>query len=219
MCGRFSIVKDADDIEARFGVKIDRKVYNPVYNAAPSQRLPVVTNTDTAQISFFRWGLIPYWAKDASIGYKMINAKAETIAEKPAYRASFRRKRCLVPADGFYEWQKLPSGKQPFRISMSDNSLFAFAGLWDEWKTPEGQSLCSFTIITTEPNELMLPIHNRMPVILSQAGEKIWMDDRSGVNELLSLLAPYPAELMKAWKVSQAVNYPANNYPDLLLPV
>lgn len=216
MCGRFSIIKKAEDIQSRFSIKAGLEDHQPVYNAAPGMRLGVITNKNPERLEMYKWGLVPYWAKDVSIGYKMINARSETLAEKPSFRNFLKSKRCLVPADGFYEWKKDGKAKQPFRIFLRDESLFAFAGLWDSWNDPEGNTLHSFTIITTSANALMTPIHDRMPVILFPENEKLWLDSSASQDQLLSLLKPYPAELMDCYKISSLVNSPVNNSPEVL---
>ena len=168
-----------------------------------------------------RWGLVPFWAKEPSIGYKMINAKSETLTEKPSFRKPFKEKRCLVLADGFYEWEKTDKkNKVPYRFVLKNRQPFAFAGLWDVWKTPEGDTLLSFTIITTRANELMERIHDRMPVILNEKDEAKWLDPEfKDTDKLSSLLQPYPSEQMVAYKVSTIVNSPKNDTPSCIEPV
>ena len=161
-----------------------------------------------------RWGLIPGWAKDPAIGNRMINARAETVAEKPAYRAAFRRRRCLVPADGFYEWQRIGRRKQPYFIHMRDDGPFALAGLWESWEGPDNSLIESFTVVTTEPNRVVEPIHNRMPVILDQSDYDLWLDSATEDAQVLApLLVPYPAESMESYPVSSQVNNPAHEDP------
>lgn len=184
-------------IKERFGVTVRSAVWKARYNCAPTQDLAVISSEDPHALSFYRWGLIPRWAKDPSIGNKMINARAETVTEKPAFRASFRNRRCLVPADGFYEWKKSGTRKIPYRIGLLDGSPFSMAGLWDKWVSPDGEIIHSFSILTTVPNQLMKEIHDRMPVILEPAAEKIWLGDTTQ-KELMELLRPYPAEAMAA---------------------
>jgi len=208
MCGRFSFSPLARIIEDRFDVKTDSR-YKPRYNSAPSQNLAVITNAEPGKLSFFKWGLIPFWAKDPKIGNRMINAKSETITEKASFKSAFKRKRCLVPADSFYEWKKItPKEKIPFRILLKDESLFAMAGIWDVWKNQEGDNLHTFSILTTSPNKLMENIHNRMPVILSKENEKTWLSEASA-EELVPLLKPFDESLMTAYPVSRLVNSPA----------
>jgi len=215
MCGRFTFI-DIEDIRGRFQTEpIDLK---PNYNVAPTQDVPVILPNH--QLALFRWGLIPFWAKDSSIGNKMINARAETVDEKPSFKHSLQRKRCLVVADGFYEWKKEGSTKRPYRITLKDQGLFGFAGLWDTWKSPAGDIINSCSIITTTPNDLMIPIHNRMPVILQREVEHVWLDQSIVESGFLkSLLVPYPADQMMAYEVSTLVNSPKNNGPECLVSV
>jgi putative SOS response-associated peptidase YedK len=218
MCGRFSFSPLVKVIEDRFDVKVD-STYKPRYNSAPTQNLAVISNSDPGILSFFKWGLIPFWAKDPKIGNRMINAKSETITEKPAFRNAFRRKRCLVPTDGFFEWKKTgPKEKIPYRILMKDENLFSMAGIWEEWKNPEGAIVRSFSILTVSPNALMQNIHNRMPVILKPEHEKIWLSEVPE-ETILPLLKPYPAELMTAYPISKLVNAPVNDRPEVLEPM
>jgi len=219
MCGRFSFSPLAKIIEDRFDVKVDKSNYKPRYNCAPSQDLAVVSNASPDQLSYYRWGLIPFWAKDKSIGNKLINARKETIDEKASFKNPFKRKRCLVLSDGFYEWKKISAKEKiPYRITMKDQSLFSMAGLWDSWKSSDGDIINSFTIITTTPNHLMENIHTRMPVILSPDDEKKWLtNDDPGF--LKSLLNPYPFENMDAFSVSKLVNSPANDTPAVMEPI
>src|SRR3990170_4558902 len=223
MCGRMTLTTDKDDLQSRFGYTDDSRVlFKPRYNIAPSQDSPVVTvKEDNRVLIMMRWGLIPFWAKEASIGYKMINAKSETIAEKPSFRKPFKEKRCLVLADGFYEWTKTDKkNKVPFRFVLKTKKPFAFAGLWDAWKSPEGEILLSFTIITTTANELMEPIHDRMPVILHEKDESLWLDPEfKDTNKLAALLKPFPSDMMEAYRVSTIVNSPKNDSPDCIRPV
>lgn len=216
MCGRYTLVKKAADIEKRFHVQVEQDALQATYNAAPTQLLPVISNDNPKIAAYYKWGLIPFWAKEAAIGNKMINARAETLIEKPAFKKSLQRKRCLVIADGFYEWQKNGKFKQPYRITLKDNDLFAFAGLWDEWKNEQGHSIKSFTIITTAPNQLMASIHDRMPVILHPSEEQAWLADELKPEEALKFLQPYDAKQMQAYPVSTLVNSPANNSKDLI---
>jgi putative SOS response-associated peptidase YedK len=166
-----------------------------------------------------RWGLVPYWAEDPGIGSRMINARAETAAEKPAFRDSFRRRRCLVAADGFFEWQKAPGGKQPYLIRLEGGAPFAFAGLWDRWRGRRGRVLETFTILTTTPNELVRPIHDRMPVILPAEARSRWLAEDAESEALRELLGPLPGEGMEAFPVSQLVNSPANDSLECLQPI
>lgn len=222
MCGRYTLAAQLDLITDRFLLKrVDVKQAFR-YNIAPTQLAPVIRQTDSGRtLSMMRWGLVPFWAKDESIGNKLINARGETLAEKPSFKRSLERKRCIVPADGFYEWKKSKDGKskRPMRIVVGQGDLFGFAGLWDRWKSPDGQVIESFTIITTEPNKTVSPIHDRMPVILTRESEDHWIDPEIIKPELLTpLLMPYQGE-MRGYEVSTAVNSPSNDFPSLIEPV
>lgn len=220
MCGRFSFALDLDDLLAVFPEFRPPEQLQPRYNIAPTQPVPVVANDGQAQIAFFHWGLVPSWAKDPSLGNRMINARAETLAEKPAFRAAYRKRRCLILADGFYEWREEPGRqrKTPMYIRMASGEPFAFAGLWEVWSGQE-PPLYSCTIITTTPNDLLAPIHDRMPVILPRSAYKLWLDPEDRLpSALQALLAPYPAAEMTAFPVSQQVNSPANDRPECILP-
>ncbi len=196
----------------------------PSYNVAPQSFQPVVRlNRESGQreLAIMRWGLVPYWAKDAKVAFSTINAKAETITTSPAYREAMKRRRCLVPADWFYEWQKIDTKtKQPYAIGLKDDSTFAFAGLWERWKDEaSGQALETYTVITTDPNELMEPIHNRMPVILAPKDYERWLQPGEPSHLPVDLLRPYPAEEMNAWKIGSAVGNVRNNSPELCQPL
>ena len=187
------------------------------YNAAPSQNLPVITNQQPNVLQFFSWGLQPFWAKDSKSVKRSINARSETLTEKPMFRTLLKSKRCLVPADGFFEWKKTEQGKVPHRIMLKSEELFSFAGLWDEWTDKQtGEVLHTFNIITTDANDLVRPIHNRMPVILSPEAEELWLDENEPQEELLSLLEPCKSDEMKVFPVSPLVNSPQNNIPEVL---
>lgn len=219
MCGRYSLFADPLEVMERFGLEELSFDWQPRYNIAPGQLIPVIiAERGRKRIGQLRWGLVPSWAKDDKSGYKMINARSETLTEKPAFRTLFVRKRCIIPADGFYEWKKTEKGKQPMRIMMQDGSLFAFAGLYDTWTGPDGQKLSTCTIITTKPNELVSDIHDRMPVILrSPQDEQIWLDrERYDADLLESLLVPYDGQRMKAYPVSAMVGSPANDLPECI---
>jgi len=239
MCGRYTLIASQGAIQGAFDIKLDGfdwLRHCPRYNIAPGQGVLVVVNSpDQTPESFeqtqtisrgarvgdlFKWGLIPFWAKDPAIGNRMINARAETLAEKPAFRTSLRKKRCLVIADGFYEWRADAGKKVPMRITLKSSEPFAFAGLWDEWKAPTGVPVRSCTIITTRPNELVEDIHNRMPVILQPDAEQIWLDPEvEDAGLLASLLSPYPADRMVAYQVSPMVNSPRNDKPECIAPM
>ena len=192
----------------------------PNYNAAPTQNVLTVVGSENRRGGFMRWGLIPHWAKTPSIGSRMINARAETVARKPAFRSALRRRRCLVLADGFYEWQRAGSVKKPMRIVLESGKPFAFAGLWAVWKDLDGNTVPSCTILTTEANDLLRPIHNRMPVILPREMEEFWLDrDVEDSAILENALTAYPSDCMQTFPVSKLVNSVRNNGPELLEPV
>jgi len=218
MCGRYAITSPLEAILKAFNVKSARSNLRPRYNAAPSQDLPVIrAGPDGRELGLIRWGLVPSWSKGPDSRYSMINARAETVAGKPAYRGPFRRRRCLVPANGFYEWKKVSDGKQPYFITLSAGGVFAFAGLWDHWTGPEGEEITSFTIVVTAANDCVRPIHDRMPVILEPEDYDSWLGER-GVpsrTKLAIMLRPYPAELMQAFPVGRDVNSPTNDSPVL----
>ena len=218
MCGRYTFIAPAPTAEQRFNATSVEPVPT-TYNAAPSQRLPVITNAAPGQIQLLTWGLVPAWARDPAGGPKPINARAETLAEKPAFRQLLGRRRCLVLADSFYEWQATPAGKVPHRILLHDEQPFAFAGLWDEWlDRATGELHPTFTIITTEPNALMAGIHNRMPVILpTRAAERAWLDDGLKLRAHQELLLPHDAADMREYVIGKRVNSPANNDADVLV--
>lgn len=208
MCGRFSLTANEAELNLRFELEGGSTPYIPRYNGAPSQNLAVITSANPHKLSYLRWGLIPPWAKDRAIGNKMINARAETITEKSSFSKPLFSKRCLVPTDGFFEW-KQDAGKQPYRIFVNENPIFSMAGIWEQWQSPEGDKVDTFSIITTEANSFMQNIHNRMPVILNKADEKKWLHS-SDKQEILSLLIPCPSEWMDAYPVSKLVNSPHN---------
>lgn len=219
MCGRFTMTVTPEELMARYGVEQLTFEYQPRYNIAPAQMIPAVIESEgERRIGQLRWGLIPSWAKDEKIAYSTINAKAETVHEKPAFRNSFKRKRCLLPADGFYEWQKTDGKKQPMRIMLKDKSIFSMAGIYDTWISPEGIKVHTCSIITTKPNQLMEPIHDRMPVILRREDEAIWLDrEKQDVELLHSLLVPYPEEEMFAYPVAAMVGNVRNDSPECIV--
>jgi len=213
MCGRFTLTADPADLqEAFYWVNFGNASITPRYNIAPTQGVAVVPNNGQNTLDFFTWGLVPSWAKDPSIGSRMINARSETIQEKPSYRNAFRQRRCLILADGFYEWQKQSGSapKLPFYFQLADGAPFAFAGIWETWNPPEGEPLRSCSIITTEPNDLVAMAHNRMPVIFDKGGMWDWLAEKPA-DALQAMLAPYPAEKMRAHPVGLAVNNPKND--------
>jgi len=221
MCGRFTIRVETPEVVDALEVGSVTEAVAPSYNVAPGTGVPVVVLEDGLRVlKRFRWGLIPSWAKDASIGNRLINARGETVAEKPAFRKAFVQRRCLIPADGFYEWKAGPAGKEPWYITLKDRPVFAFAGLWERWKDPEGDEVLSCAIITIAANEFMQPIHHRMPVILPAGAEARWLDpalkDRAALE---ALLIPYPANLMQAHPVARTVNSPRNDSEQCMLPL
>lgn len=222
MCGRFTLTADVNAIQGAFPWLHVPGELQPRYNIAPSQPVAVVPNDGKNRLDFFVWGLIPSWAKDPSIGNRMINARSETLAEKPSFRTSFKRRRCLVLADGFYEWRQEAKGqpKTPMYIRLESGDPFAFAGLWDQWNAADGSTILSCTIITTEPNPLVQRIHNRMPVILPTQAYEAWLEQgEQNPAELSQWLKPYPAAEMMAYPVSRQVNSPGNESPNVILPV
>jgi putative SOS response-associated peptidase YedK len=218
MCGRYTLRTPVETLVERFEIDEYPSSITPSYNIAPTQGVAaVIAENGKRKLEMLHWGLIPSWAKDPEVGNKMINARAETVAEKPSYRKAFKERRCLILADGFYEWQKTDSGKQPFYIRMEDESPFAFAGLWESWQN--GREIRSCTIITTSPNEVAAQVHNRMPVILHPEDYEMWLDPDFDEREpLTTLLQPFPAEAMEAYPVSRRVNKPSNNEPGVVEP-
>lgn len=224
MCGRFARKSTQDLLAEWFDLELeDMPWFAPSYNVAPQSTQPVVrANRDTCQREFamLRWGLVPFWAKEPRVGYSMINARAEEAATKPAFREAMKKRRCLVPADAFYEWQRIdPKVKHPFAFAMKSGEPYAFAGLWEQWKGKLNETLETFTILTTDPNELMEPVHNRMPVILEPRDYDRWLDPETTDHPPVDLLRPFAAEKMRAWRVSDRVGNVRNNDADLLEPV
>lgn len=218
MCGRFTRSQSIPAIAEEFGVEEVSCDLGPSYNIAPTQKVAVVITDGVKQLVPVRWGLVPSWAKDLSVGNKMINARAETITEKASYRNAFKKRRCLVVADGFYEWQGLGVAKRPVYIHLKSGKPFGFAGLYEVWKSPEGEEIKTCAIITTEANELMKPIHERMPVIIPSEYQDKWLDPKTEDRDyLLSMLKPSPSEGMEAYPVSKRVNSPRNNSPECIL--
>jgi putative SOS response-associated peptidase YedK len=220
MCGRYTLFK-LDRLLANFPARPPASGVSPRYNIAPSQPVLAVGNDRPDVFDYYQWGLIPSWAKDSAIGNRMINARVETLAEKPAFRNALRRRRCLVPADGFYEWKAGADGrtKTPMHIRLRSGEPFAFAGLWEAWRAPDGSTIPSCTLVTGQPNELVAPIHNRMVVILRPDRYEQWLDPKERpAEEMLALLEPYPASEMEAVAVAKTVNNPRNETPDCLAP-
>jgi len=223
MCGRYTLQATPEELAKQFNAVIeDMSLFKPRYNIAPSQSVAVVrlkSDASHRELVQLRWGLIPSWAKDPKIAYSTINAKAETVAEKPAFRSAFRKRRCLIPASGFYEWQKEGKQKQPMYIRLRDRRPFAFAGLWEHWEPKEGEPLESCTIVTTDANEFMVPIHNRMPVILASQDYDRWLDPTVPPDSLQAFLKPYAVNEMEAYAVSKMVNNPRNDILQCVEPI
>jgi len=225
MCGRARLSSDVSEIKIRFSIPPARPTPNfaPSWNVAPTDPLPVVrfdAKAHERSLDVMRWGLVPFWAKDIKVGFANINAKAEGIETKPAFRESFRQRRCLVPVDNFYEWKKTGTGKQPYAIALADRKLMALAGLWETWRSPAGEKIRSFAIITTVPNELCAELHNRMPAVLAPRAWPVWLgEEPAELPELKALLAPYPSHEMIAWQVSARVGNVKNNDPSLIEPI
>jgi putative SOS response-associated peptidase YedK len=224
MCGRYTLTASGEDVADLFDL-MDVPAILPRYNLAPTQEAAVVRQVAPRAprtLDLLRWGLIPYWAQDPAIGNRMINARAESVAEKPAYRDSFQRRRCLIPADGFYEWKKAGKAKQPYLIRRRDRRPFAFAGLWSTWRDPEhgGEPVETFTILTTGPNDLMHPLHDRMPVILARENFDLWLDPKmEDAEKLQALLVPHAVEGFEAFPVSRLVNSPTNEVAGCIEPL
>ena len=217
MCGRFTLSQPTDAIASAFNIA-QIPPLEPRYNIAPTQLIPSILSASGGekQLQMLRWGLIPSWAKDDKISAKLINARAETVSEKPSFKAAFKRRRCLIVADGFYEWQRQEKQKQPYYFRLQNAQLFAFAGLWEQWKSPDEDIINSCTILTTEANDLLRPIHDRMPVILESKDYGLWLDSEAQQPQLQQLLRPYQADLMTSYTVSTKVNNSKNNTPECI---
>lgn len=220
MCGRYTLHTSVERLIEHFHLRQAQEIASR-FNTAPSQDIPAIRgDSQNKELAMLRWGLIPGWAKEEKTGYSMINARAETVAIKPAFRSAFRYRRCLVPADGFYEWKSVAGKKQPYYIHRRDNEVFAFAGLWEHWKGEGGKSIESCTIIVTVANDLIQPIHDRMPVILEPAAYDTWLDPQNHDGSVLvGLLKPYSAEKLEAYPVSPRVNSPTNDDSDCTAPL
>jgi putative SOS response-associated peptidase YedK len=222
MCGRYTLSTPTDLLSNLYELETDVTT-EPRFNIAPTQEAPVIRaspETGNRRLDLLRWGLVPFWAKDLAIGNRMINARSETVAEKPAYRVSLRKRRCLIPADGFYEWQATGGVKQPFFFHRKDGHPFVMAGLWDRWEKGDSGPLESFTILTTSPNDIVAPIHKRMPVILEPEYFRSWLDPSlEDLESLMDLLAPTPSSMLEAYPVSTYVNSPAHEGPECVDPI
>jgi putative SOS response-associated peptidase YedK len=224
MCGRYTLALEGSMVADWFDIDPHQLELIPRYNIAPSQDvLTIISDGQYNQAQVMRWGLIPSWSKDTSMSYKMINARAETVAERNSYKYAFQKRRCLIPADSFFEWQGTGKTKKPLRIMLKSEEPFAFAGIWESWKPRDDQAaapLLSCSIITTVPNRLMEPIHDRMPVILPVELYQSWMDPANGDTAALrEILLPYDPDLMKAYEVSTLVNSPKNYGPEVVAPI
>ena len=220
MCGRFVMICDLSDITEAFNLPDIACEPKRSYNIAPGNTVTAVIHAETNRLVSFKWGLVPAWSKDPSMGTRLINARGETVGEKPSFRAAFKRRRCLIVATGFYEWRKDANGKIPFYIGLRTDAPFGFAGLYETWHSSEGNQLSTCTIITTEANELIKPIHHRMPVIIPHHEAACWLDPSlRDTTAVLPLLQPYPPEQMKAYRVSPLMNSPRNNSADCIKPV
>ncbi len=218
MCGRYSITLDLPQVEARFAARFGGN-FPPNFNAAPAQNLPVITNEDPGQVQLFRWGLIPEWAKEENVGYKMINARLEGITEKVTFRKIIREQRCLVLANNFYEWRGQGKAKTPFSIHPTDQELFAFAGIWNRWLNREtGEEIPTFAIITMDANPFMRQLHDRMPAVLPAEEAHRWIDPKASFEDAFALLRPYDPARMEAYEVGREVNKATNNFPELVEP-
>jgi len=214
MCGRFALFSSVQAIKKYYNYLNEVQDWKANYNIAPSQKIPVIINENGEKnLEFFQWGLIPFWAKDKKIGYKMINTRTETITEKLSFKFAFQKRRCLIPANGFYEWRK--EDKQPFFFQLKDSEIFSFAGIWENWKSTEGDSIQSCSIITTSANDFMKEIHHRMPAILAKEQEITWLSNETQ-EKLLLLLQPLDSEKITTHKVSKSVNSVKNNYKELI---
>ncbi|HKZ37421.1 MAG TPA: SOS response-associated peptidase [Chryseolinea sp.] len=224
MCGRSSLTKTQKELEERFQANFyseDLERYNPLpnFNVAPTQLHPVITLQEPTVIHLYRWGLIPFWAKDMKIGAKMINARIETITEKPAFKQAFEKRRCIVPFDGYYEWMKTPEGKIPYRIHVTNTEIFTVAGLYETWRNPEGKFIHSFAIITKEADPRIAHLHDRMPMILLSEQEKLWLDASVPSKDVLQNLQPVPGDWITWYRVSDRVNKVTENDIDLIKAV
>lgn len=224
MCGRSSLTVTEKELEKRFNARFyseDLERYNPLpnFNMAPTQNLPVITDADPDHINLYRWGLIPFWAKDEKIGYRMINARMETVAEKPAFRQAFQQRRCLWPVDGYYEWIARGKEKIPYRVILKDKGVYSLAGLWETWKNEQGEKVFSFTILTQPATPSMEFLHHRMPVILPREMELDWLDPDLDPEDFLHNLPPFGTDQLEVYRVSQEVNNVRNNRRELIAPV
>jgi putative SOS response-associated peptidase YedK len=216
MCGRFTLSLDPGELQEELALGQMPADLHPRYNIAPTQPVAVVKDGGSRDVTLYQWGLVPSWAKDPSIGSRMINARSETLQEKPSFRNAFSRRRCLILSDGFYEWENKGGKKTPYFIHFENGKPFAFAGLWEFWRSPEGASLNSCTIITCQANELVSRLHERMPVIIPMDRQAAWLDLKSQLTDLQAMLIPYASAEMDLYPVLPMVNNPANDHPDCM---
>jgi len=221
MCGRFTLTLDPGEIQELLALGPYTHIVQPRYNIAPSQPIPIVKEAENRAVELYKWGLVPFWADDPDIGNRMINARSETAHEKPSFRAAFKYRRCLILADGFFEWHAAGKGelKTPYLFKLNNDHPFTFAGLYEHWQSPDGGELHTCTILTCPPNGLVESYHNRMPVMLGEDARWKWLEPDTDQSALLDLLAPYPADEMKCFAVSKAVNSPHNDSPEILSPL
>ncbi len=221
MCGRFTLTLDPGELQELLELGPFIHIVQPRFNIAPSQPVPIVKEAKTRAVELYRWGLVPFWADDPKIGYRMINARSETAHEKPSFRAAFKYRRCLILADGFFEWHSKAKStpKIPYFFKLENDYPFTFAGLYEHWQSKDGGELHTCTILTCPPNEMVSKYHNRMPVILDKDARWTWLEQGMDKSILRDLLAPYPADKMKCYAVSRAVNSPENDRPEVLEPV
>lgn len=220
MCGRFISSIELEELARYFNIQVFEGEYQPTYNAAPSQNIAVIIDNKPRKLSSFKWGLVPSWVKETKKINGLINARSETLREKPSFKSAFQKRRCLIPADGFFEWKKEERSKKPFRLALKNGSPFAMAGLWDIWNPSGDRPLYTCTIVTTRANTLVRELHDRMPVIIPPQEYDLWLDPAiQDFEQLNKLLIPYPAELMAMHPVSSLVNSPANNFPEVIQPI
>jgi putative SOS response-associated peptidase YedK len=220
MCGRFSLISSPEELRDEFGIEVDQADLTPRYNVAPQTAIAVIglAADGSRRLGMLRWGLVPWWSKDAAMGQRLINARGETLAQKPAFKEAFERRRCLVLADGFYEWRRVAGRKIPMRIRSAEGRPIALAGVWERWRDAEGETLYSCAIVTTEATAALRPIHDRMPVILNREEREVWLDASRSQQELRALLRPYEGEL-EAYEVSSLVNSVKNDTAACVEPV
>ncbi|MCH8523984.1 MAG: SOS response-associated peptidase [Balneolales bacterium] len=219
MCGRYALFTAPDELEKYFEAIVSRAgTIEPNYNVTPGMMMPVVAigRENVPVITTFRWGLIPNWAKDPAVGYKMMNARSETISEKPSFAMPFERRRCVIPSNGFYEWLREGKSRIPHFVRREDDVIMTYAGIYDRWRSPEGADVFSYSIITTTANERIKHIHERMPVVLNREDVRRWLHPETPLHDLQALMQPLPDDKTRVYRVSDEVNKPANNHAGLL---